>query len=92
MQLSLAAELCTRSELPDTGESGRLLRMNGERSRAVDMAFGLAEEKLVREDRDHRRRRGKKPRSARARRDRESDASGKNADPAMGHRLRYSPC
>ena len=66
MQLSLAAELCTRSELPDTGECGRLLRMNGERSRAVDMAFGLAEEKLVREDRDHRRRRGKKPRSARA--------------------------
>src|SRR5581483_4188327 len=48
--------------------------------------------KLVREDRDHRRRRGKKPRSARARRDRESDARGKNAGPEMGHRLRYSPC
>src|SRR5437868_3108306 len=84
-QLSLAAELGARGELPDAGYIGRLLGMNGERSCAVEVAFCLAEKELTGEDGNHHPGRGKKPRSRHARRHGESGARSKHRDRGCPH-------
>src|SRR6185369_13708512 len=42
------------SEFSEAGETGIFLRMNSERSRPVEVAFGLADEQHAAQDRDHR--------------------------------------
>src|ERR1017187_8511548 len=84
-QLPRTTQYGAGSELSEAYETRVRLRMNGERSRPAEMAFGLAHEQVIGQYRNDRSRPGKQPGTRKSDRPSQSDTRGKNRNQYFAH-------